>query len=81
MRREIGALCMKTRVMKGNILLAKDLTESKNKMVREVRRRVKGDERIVWNKKVEEYLEEVGITFKGLINIRIYLPDGWLPNF
>ena len=67
LRGEIGSSTMESRMIKDRLLLAKNLMESKNGLVRTIFRKViEEGEHNTWNKKTEEYLELMGMEYENL---------------
>ena len=68
-RGETGASLVKSRLMKARILLAHSIWNGKNKVVREVLRRVRRDRDNTWNKRLNQYLREIGISFEQMVEM------------
>ena len=68
-RGETGASLMSSRFMKAKIMLARSIWRGKNKLVKEVLQRMRGDRGNKWNKKLNNYLEQLGISFEQMVEM------------
>ena len=65
-RGEIGTSLVKTRVMSARIMLVKGMIEGENKLVKDILGKVRELEGYGWNRTLDRYLEEVGMTFEDI---------------
>ena len=68
-RGETGASLMSSRFMKAKIMLARSIWRGKNKLVKEVLQKMRGDRGNKWNKKLNSYLEQLGISFEQMVEM------------
>ena len=68
-RGETGASLVKTRLMKARILLAHSIWNGKNKVVKEVLRKMRQDRGNKWNNKLNQYLSEINISFEEMVEM------------
>ena len=61
---------MKTRVMKTRLIFAKKIKENENALIKEVMANIRENAGNKWNKELNKYLEEIGITYNELLNIK-----------
>ena len=69
LRGEVGALSSEVRFMQSMLMLAKSIWNSKNKLVRDIMERVREDGLNQWNKKLEEYLIKINVSFEELVEM------------
>ena len=68
-RGETGASLMDTRIMKARIMIAHSIWNGKNKLVLEVLKRMREDRGNKWNKKLNDYITELGTNFEALMEM------------
>ena len=66
LRGEVGASLMKTRVIDSKLTLVKGMLVSNSTLIKNVLANVRGDVENPWNKKLNEYLTEVGLEYGDL---------------
>ena len=70
-RGETGASLMSSRFMKAKIMLARSIWRGKNKLVKEVLKKMRRDRGNKWNKKLNHYLELLGINFEQMVEMSV----------
>ena len=69
LRGEIGSSLMDTRFIESRLMLVKSILEGKNKLLKEVLKRVRKDKKNIWNKRLEEYLKLIHLKYEDLIKM------------
>ncbi|CAL4128873.1 unnamed protein product, partial [Meganyctiphanes norvegica] len=69
LRSEIGSSLMSTRIMQSKLFFIKSIIEGDNLLIKEVLRNIRQNPLNRWNIQINEYLNELEITYSELINM------------
>ena len=69
-RGETGASLVRARNMKARLTLAHNIWNGKNKMVKEVLRRMRNDRSNSWNRRLNLYLRNFGMSFEQMVGMK-----------
>ena len=66
LRGEIGSSLMETRFMQTKLLFVKSILEGENELLKEILNNTVGDNKNVWNRKLNDYLRNLDINFNNI---------------
>merc|ERR1712240_985564 len=69
-RGEVGASLVSTRSMRARIMLAHSIWNGKNKMVKEVLRKMRNEKSNPWIRRLNLYLRKIGINFDQMVRMK-----------